>query len=63
MGLTGAAISNSIIYILMIVLLYGYLSRNRYKMLHPNAWHFINKDAFKNWGEYIKFGFPTAAMR
>jgi Na+-driven multidrug efflux pump len=61
-GIEGVAISNTIIFAINFVILWWYLSKRRFKLLHPNAWHFINKDAFKNWGEYIKNGWIPSSM-
>ena len=54
-------------YSTLTVFLIQFVAINTYVSLHPDlvpeeSWHFINKDSFKNWGEYSKYAFPSAFM-
>lgn len=61
-GVKGIGIASSIAYMLGLLIMCWYLSKKRYEILHPNAWHWMNKYSFRDWGQYIRKGFMPALL-
>jgi len=58
LGVFGVALSVGVTNWLNLILIYSYL--NIFKgTIHRDAWHFINRDTFKNWREYFKYALPS----
>ena len=60
-GYVGSAYATLAVYVIQ------FLSINFYITIKPSlvpegSWHFFNKDSFKGWWEYIKYGAPSAFM-
>ena len=59
MGVVGAALALDITYILNMILTDLWVSWSK---ICPEAWIKIDKEAFKEWGSYLKIGIPGACM-
>jgi len=56
----GVGIATSITYFTNFGLLSLYLFYS--STIHKESWHFINRDAFKGWDEYLRLGIPSMLM-
>ena len=56
----GVAVATSITYFSNFLLLTVYLSKST--VISKESWHFINRDSFKGWYEYLHLGIPSMLM-
>ena len=61
LGLVGASISTCITYFLNFIIVTVILSYKE-DIVHPESWHFFNKDSFRSFCEFLKYGIPSTLM-
>jgi len=60
LGVEGAAIAYSFTFTTSFLIMIFYVWF--YRPIQEEAWHWFNKDSFKQWGLYFYFGIPSALM-
>jgi multidrug resistance protein, MATE family len=61
MGVKGIGIASSITHTLTFLISVGTITYSK-KIIHPQSWHWFNKDSFTGFWEFLKYGAPSYLM-